>query len=202
MPNLRKFVDTLNKSNLHAASSYVFDWPEVFPSIENIDPGSLNRFGHAVIQNITVTGVDHTELKLAIDGHEIPVLSTPKLASSMTMTLLLDKNIVDGTYGKLLKMIYLDNALGTTGGLHHTNYPVKTGTSKIARLYPLNMSYTKAGFVLVNQPGFVLDKQPCMVIHYPRVKHISELTFDSSSSEISKCTLDIVFAWLDTEPTK
>jgi len=60
MPNLRKFVDTLNKSNLHAASSYVFDWPEVFPSIENIDPGSLNRFGHAVIQNVTVTGVDHT----------------------------------------------------------------------------------------------------------------------------------------------
>lgn len=193
MPNLRNFVDTLNKSNLHTASSYVFDWPGVFPSIENIDPGSLNRFGHAVIQNITVTGVDHTELKLAIDGHEIPVLSTPKLASSMTMTLLLDKNIVDGTYGKLLKMMYLGNDLGTTGGLHHTNYPVKTGTREIARLYPLNISYTKARFNLV--------KQPCMVIHYPRVKRISDLTFDSSSSEISKCTLDIVFAWLDTEPT-
>ena len=193
MPNLRNFVDTLNKSNLHTASSYVFDWPGVFPSIENIDPGSLNRFGHAVIQNITVTGVDHTELKLAIDGHEIPVLSTPKLASSMTMILLLDKNIVDGTYGKLLKMMYLGNDLGTTGGLHHTNYPVKTGTREIARLYPLNISYTNAGFDLV--------KQPCMVIHYPRVKRISDLTFDSSSSEISKCTLDIVFAWLDTEPT-
>jgi len=195
MPNLRNFIDTLNKSNLHTASSYVFDWPGVFPSIENIDPGSLNRFGHAVIQNITVTGVDHTELKLAIDGHEIPVLSTPKLASSMTMTLLLDKNIVDGTYGKLLKMMYLGNDLGTTGGLHYTNYPVSIGNYQvsIARLYPLNISYTKARFNLV--------KQPCMVIHYPRVKRISDLTFDSSSSEISKCTLDIVFAWLDTEPT-
>ena len=192
MPNLRNFVNTLNKSNLHTASSYVFDWPGVFPSIENIDPSSLNRFGHAVIQNVTVTGVDHTELKLAIDGHEIPVLSTPKLASSMTMTLLLDKNIVDGTYGKLLKMMYLDNDLGTTGGLHHTNYPGKT--SALARLYPLNISYT-------NEADFKLDKRPCMVIHYPRVKRISDLTFDSSSSEISKCTLDIVFAWLDTELT-
>ena len=192
MPNLRNFVNTLNKSNLHTASSYVFDWPGVFPSIENIDSGPLELFGHAVIQNVTVTGVDHTELKLAIDGHEIPVLSTPKLASSMTMTLLLDKNIVDGTYGKLLKMMYLDNDLGTTGGLHHTNYPGET--SAFARLYPLNISYTKPDFKLVNQP--------CMVIHYPRVKRISDLTFDSSSSEISKCTLDIVFAWLDTELTK
>lgn len=197
MPNLRTFINSLNEADLHIASSYVFDWPGVFPAIGTLSSETLKkpRFGHAVIQNISLQSVDHVDLPLAIDGHSIPILSTPKLPTGLSMNILLDKSIVNGTYGKLLSMIYTGDLLGSTAGFNSRQNFLDTKIADVANLYPLNIKYDKSADF--EKQIFELTNKPCLTIHYPRIKRVGELQFDSMSTDISKCQLEIVFAWIE-----
>lgn len=206
MSNLSSFVNkNLLRANLHTNSQYIFDWPGVFPTIDT-EATDSQRFGRAIVQNIEIGPTDHTELALSIDGHSIPILSTPVLATSMSMTLMLDKHIVDGTYGKLLTLMYHSNMAippgnivsdkRTTTGLSRYNFtpPIEsnTGQTSLARLYVLNENYKTA-----TDGEFNPADSAHILIHHPRVKNLSSLSFDSTSSEVSKCRLELVFAWYD-----
>lgn len=190
MSNLNLFVTSqLNRSDLHVNARYIFDWPGVLPAIDTESP---YRFGNAIVQNVDIGGTDHNELQLMIDGHSIPILGTPKLATTMSMMLMLDKHVMDGTYGKLIDMMYLSDDYGTTDGLSDSNFT--NNISPIARLYLLNEHYT------IGAPKFNPLNSPRIAIHHPRVKSVGGLTFDSTTSDVTKCRLELVFSWFDHEP--
>lgn len=201
MPNLHTFTKTqLEQANLHVNSRYVFNWPGMFDGVTN-SIESDKTLGAAIVQNVELGGVEHAELSLSIDGHTIPVLGTPKLATTMSMTLMLDNSIVDGTYGKLLDMMYLSDDLGTNIGLDRRTRRLDASgivdSGVVADLYLINTKYKSAG---INSKMDDIAANPSIRLYYPRVKRVSGLSFDSTTADVSKCSLDLVFAWFERNP--
>lgn len=189
MSILKNFIDSIKKSKPHVGSNYLFDWPGVLPVEASKDS--------VIIQSVTIDKVDHTTLNLSVDGYSIPVLSTPAIPTNISITLLLNKNVVNGIYGKLLNMIYLDEKNIATGGLNANNYSRREGNiDNIAKIYLLNTEYNDG------LPINILDlvtKLPYISIHYPRIKTVGALSFDSAAMDFTKCTIDLACAWITHE---
>ena len=202
--NLTNFINTINYSSRpHVNSNYIFDWPGVFTAYSEEMTGRSRqlRYGTPIIQNVSLDSfINHTELTMNIDGYKVPVHGTPKLPTSFSLELILEENFIDGTLGRISELVYTkDNPdTGSSGGFDNYNFRAGKGANEAMGL--LNYNYLARLYVISSTYDMRdigdFTNHPKIEIHFPKIKSIDNLAFNSRNTSLTRIRLSMTCAFM------